>query len=751
MLLAAVLAISGGTTVDLQPVYQLPVDGTQDYQCYLDRADQLYHHDLYSQAAVNYRFAQDLDRRLRPNPVIHFKIGYCCYRMKRPAEAARHFRLAAELEDLREYASYYLAACLAIIPDSQDIARSSLKEFIRRYPRSVLIFDARMVYIRLLLEKEMTVEADRQWLAAQTAVQSNPALRRQYEPLLPLMRGHIRLRQGQHQKAINYYRLVQSNYRYSDEAYEAKQKIESIHRMLDRHLPVEQFVEGLNILILHGRYDEALDEIQAKRWQYASEQQVLIDFQVARIAFSKARYYDASIKFERLWRNNRHKESLYQLSRTARYSLDLALSNQALQDYLVYVVKTPAWAQYVRFEIANNYAAMGDSVSRRQAIELYRQIRQKAPINSLYGYSSAFQEAFNHYKFGELDSAIVLWTRLAADVPSLKNRCTFWIAKSLEKKELQDSARTLYRQLAEWRMRDYYGMLSYTMHLDNHRVSPHRLFYVTGVPLLNESAVYAWQAANETRILDFNGRQLLIPELMIGDTIQRYLRKTWLIRDVLSAQAGERELEVYHNYFYNDFYKTLFVKRLAEDLKCHNIAVSANVVLRSGYAERFNDAPDFQRLMYPAYYLPTISLNQTRYPLDASLVLAVIKSESAFRSSAISPARAVGLMQIMPFTGREIADQLNLDDFRMLDLQNPSMSIRMGMHYLYTQARTFKAYIPAILAAYNAGPHRARFWMSFYNEEDPEEFPESVDLQETGNYIQRIMLDRWVYSQLYNP
>jgi soluble lytic murein transglycosylase-like protein len=84
--------------------------------------------------------------------------------------------------------------------------------------------------------------------------------------------------------------------------------------------------------------------------------------------------------------------------------------------------------------------------------------------------------------------------------------------------------------------------------------------------------------------------------------------------------------------------------------------------------------------------------------LEPALLRALIRVESNFNHQAVSPVGARGLMQIMPFTARELGDR------RALELRNPRANIRTGARYLRTLINQFEGDLRLALAAYNAGP-----------------------------------------------
>ena len=102
----------------------------------------------------------------------------------------------------------------------------------------------------------------------------------------------------------------------------------------------------------------------------------------------------------------------------------------------------------------------------------------------------------------------------------------------------------------------------------------------------------------------------------------------------------------------------------------------------------------------------TVGLYSSRYGIDFRLILAMIKQESRFNQEAVSERGAQGLMQIMPVTNSEIAEEI--------DIQDPSLpheNLRAGVYYVAKLSELFKDVkgedrIRLVLAAYNAGPSR---------------------------------------------
>jgi soluble lytic murein transglycosylase-like protein len=94
-----------------------------------------------------------------------------------------------------------------------------------------------------------------------------------------------------------------------------------------------------------------------------------------------------------------------------------------------------------------------------------------------------------------------------------------------------------------------------------------------------------------------------------------------------------------------------------------------------------------------------------RYDLSTEVLLAVIETESGFDSRAVSSKGALGLMQLMPSTGQEMADRLDIPWTGNEMLYDPAINIQLGSEYLYQMFKRF-GHADNALAAYNAGPRR---------------------------------------------
>jgi soluble lytic murein transglycosylase len=119
----------------------------------------------------------------------------------------------------------------------------------------------------------------------------------------------------------------------------------------------------------------------------------------------------------------------------------------------------------------------------------------------------------------------------------------------------------------------------------------------------------------------------------------------------------------------------------------------------------------FGHSRYGLYYHDLIIAEAAKYELDPLFMFSVVRQESLFEGFVSSTANAHGLMQIVPATGEQIANELNWPPaFDSEDLFRPIVSVRFGAYYLAKNRDLFDGNLYAGLAAYNAGPGNAIVW-----------------------------------------
>lgn len=161
-----------------------------------------------------------------------------------------------------------------------------------------------------------------------------------------------------------------------------------------------------------------------------------------------------------------------------------------------------------------------------------------------------------------------------------------------------------------------------------------------------------------------------------------------------------------------------------------------------------------QRLMNSFYkrdYSNYVEKYSNEYGIDQNLVYAVIKAESNFKNDAKSNKEAIGLMQIMTETAKDICKMTNLkviDDKELNEkLYNPEINIQLGTYYLSYLVKKYNN-VELAITAYNAGIGTVDNWIYTGVLKSDGSNIENIPYKETNNYVRKILRDYKIYSKL---
>jgi len=152
---------------------------------------------------------------------------------------------------------------------------------------------------------------------------------------------------------------------------------------------------------------------------------------------------------------------------------------------------------------------------------------------------------------------------------------------------------------------------------------------------------------------------------------------------------------------------------------------------------------------YPRAYDPIVTRLDTAGDIDPMLVWSIMRNESAFRPRVISPAGAVGLMQLMPTTANLMARKLGEGKVSVSELYRPATNIAFAITYLDKLAGIFPGNAVAVIASYNAGEQAVERWLNNGKFTDIEEWIEEIPYSETNLYVKKVLNSYWLYQRLY--
>lgn len=153
------------------------------------------------------------------------------------------------------------------------------------------------------------------------------------------------------------------------------------------------------------------------------------------------------------------------------------------------------------------------------------------------------------------------------------------------------------------------------------------------------------------------------------------------------------------------------------------------------------------------YAFPTIGIPKYQPigpEVDAAVVYSIARQESAFNPTIVSPAKAMGLMQVTPAAGKYIAKKYGATFTEKRLLTDPAYNAQFGAAELGGLLQDYRGSYIMTFAGYNAGRGRVRDWIQRYGDPrdpdvDPVDWVERIPFAETRNYVQRILENMQVY------
>lgn len=181
----------------------------------------------------------------------------------------------------------------------------------------------------------------------------------------------------------------------------------------------------------------------------------------------------------------------------------------------------------------------------------------------------------------------------------------------------------------------------------------------------------------------------------------------------------------------------------------------------AGYrlARQFQNNIDRRRLMSPPidvlhFLYPVPYKDQVKFHsgerIDPFFVYSVMRQESIFNFEIMSPAGACGLLQIMPATGKMLAEKESIEKFEPMQLFNAYMNIRLGIRYLVDLKAEYNDDYMYVLGNYNAGPKPTKRWQKAGEGKPWDIRAEEISYWETRDYVKRVMGNYWIYQEIYD-
>jgi len=182
-------------------------------------------------------------------------------------------------------------------------------------------------------------------------------------------------------------------------------------------------------------------------------------------------------------------------------------------------------------------------------------------------------------------------------------------------------------------------------------------------------------------------------------------------------------------------------KKMQAAILAHRWGWHSRAISTLANAGSFDDL----EIRYPLPWRSDFEQHSRTVDIPHSWAYGIARSESLFMRDIQSSAGAIGLMQLMPATGRETAAEIQLRYGGRTTLTDSSSNIRLGTAYLSKMSGRFDGHHALATAAYNAGPHRVEKWLRSKDDLDARIWIENIPYRETRNYVRRVLTDEAIF------
>lgn len=632
-------------------------------------------------------------------------------------------RAKAGASELGDYVAYYLADAYMNTAHNAE-ALSSLADFDTKFPDSLLIRDAHVVYASALLAEGRAAEAAALLEKERSPVRSDVelAIGRAYEA------------SGDTKKAASAFRNVFYNLPNSSEADAAGAELRKLGiagSLAERRTRADLLYKTRHYADAAHDYRDLMDEVPV------TERPLL------QLALAGALEKSGSSKDARKILNSMgtqigeaEAQRLYLLSETARSTSDEGAVENTLNELRQFGPNSP-WLEQALLSAGNMYLLKRDY---DHAIDYFRELQQRFP-NGTHAATAHWKAAWLGFRQGRTEVArksfedqIALFPD-SAEVPN----ALYWRARIAEEDKDLAMARAFYEKLSD-RYRNYYYA----------ELGRQRLKTLAGGTAA--SADTAGAEPSKYPILDRVPPLSTKGRITASDPPDDNLRvaRARLLSNGGLADMAVRELQAAASQE-GGAWAPPEMARVYQDGGRYDRGIE--IMKRSTpnyFAVDIADLPrPYWEALFPKPYWPDLRKYSTLNGLDPYLVASLIRQESEFNALALSRANAVGLMQLLPKTGKTVAKQVKLRGYTAPQLFTPAVNLQLGTRYFKDMVDKYNGQFEYALAAYNAGTDRVGDWLGQGHYRDPQEFVESIPFTETREYVQAILRNANVYRQLY--
>ncbi|MDD2337064.1 MAG: transglycosylase SLT domain-containing protein, partial [Geobacteraceae bacterium] len=644
----------------------------------------------------------------QPGPKRDFVLGVTAYHLEKWDEAERYLATSAECFPLlRDFALYYRAIALTKLSRPAE-ALPPLQRLKQEYPDSPFVRSATLLMADILFQME---DFQKALISYQTFLadypSGNDSLKAQFQSAL------CREKIGDLDGAIQKLRGIWLSYPAKSVAGQAESELDRLRKSTETPLlftEEELYKRGCTLFEQH-HYKEAATVFSALSPDSLPKKLLgEIAFKIAMTHYRLKRNAEAEQSFVRL----ASPESPYPEYRVdATYWLAqvydrIGKDNEAVNTFLGLAEAHPEspLADNALFQAALIRKHEG---AHREALALFRKVFTDYPGSS-YAPRSLWESAWSLYLSGDFAEASNTFALLSND-PAWREKALYWQARALEASRPGEAAFSVYAEVQQEYPTGFYSMnIVKKFGIRSNRI-----------PILSTSY-----------------------HVPLPDTLGMERAQT-LIALGLYEEAS-RELAALKKRNSSSFRGSL--RHAGLYLSMNDYRSAMGLFKQEALVKEEGNSPSVWAILYPAAFHDIVSRHTSNAGIDECITYALIRAESNFLPTARSPVGALGLMQLMPATAREIARNLG-NEASSSQLTNPEVNVRIGTLHLKDLIHSFNGNLVSAVAAYNAGSTPVRRWRKNFPTLQEDEFIENIPYPETREYVKKVLAAMEVYRQLY--